>query len=287
MSKCYDNPDYDDSESDIQNTWNQFKPEKETFEDYLQRLKDRRTEDDYKYTDEDFIKYDAYIKDCCKSGMSVYKCLEFMYFAEKDMDDQLFNREPKQELKKNFYCGDEVDYDDKCLEQCDRCVDATGVNYGYLPKEKPKYPIGGYAPGNYMCNCSTCKTQFQGDKRAVQCEPCAIKMVQKQNIIDMMKGDEELGLYDEIQPEQIWNEEKKKGIKQLIQDHKKETLEEAAERLNPYVLNGRTPFKEGLYQGAKWHAERSYSEEDMQEMYNYGYNNYLPYEKAIEQFKKK
>jgi hypothetical protein len=27
---------------------------KEAFEDYLQRLKDRRTEDDYKYTDEDF-----------------------------------------------------------------------------------------------------------------------------------------------------------------------------------------------------------------------------------------
>ena len=39
------------------------------------------------------------------------------------------------ELKKNFYCGDEVDYDDKCLEQCDRCVDATGVDYGYLPEE--------------------------------------------------------------------------------------------------------------------------------------------------------
>ena len=33
--------------------------------------------------------------------------------------------------------------------------------------------------------------------------------------------------------------------------------------------------------------KRSYSEEDMQEMYNYGYNNYLPYEKAIEQFKNK
>ena len=37
-----------------------------------------------------------------------------------------------KELKKNFYCGDEVDYDDKCLEQCDRCVDATGVDYGYI-----------------------------------------------------------------------------------------------------------------------------------------------------------
>ena len=40
-----------------------------------------------------------------------------------------------KELKKNFYCGDEVDYDDKCLEQCDRCFDATGVDYGYLQQE--------------------------------------------------------------------------------------------------------------------------------------------------------
>jgi hypothetical protein len=70
---------------------------KETFEQYLQRLKDRRTEDDYKYTDEDFEKHKDYISDCCKNGMSVYKCLELMYFAEKDMDDQLFNREPKHE----------------------------------------------------------------------------------------------------------------------------------------------------------------------------------------------
>ena len=70
---------------------------KETFEDYLQRLKDRRTEDDYKYTDEDFKNYIYYIFDCYEKGLSVYKCLEFMYFAEKDMDDQLFNREPKQE----------------------------------------------------------------------------------------------------------------------------------------------------------------------------------------------
>ena len=37
-----------------------------------------------------------------------------------------------------------------------------------------KYPIGGYAPGNYMCRCVTCKEEFKGDKRAVQCEPCGI-----------------------------------------------------------------------------------------------------------------
>jgi len=50
-----------------------------------------------------------------------------------------------------------------------------------IPKKEPKqYPNGGYAPGNYMCNCSTCKTKFQGDKRAVQCETCAIKIVEQQ-----------------------------------------------------------------------------------------------------------
>lgn len=69
------------------------------------------------------------------------------------------------------------------------------------PKEESKYPIGGYAPGYYGCTCVTCKTEFMGDKRAVQCEPCAVKMIQKQHLIDIMKEDEELGLYEE--PKQI------------------------------------------------------------------------------------
>ena len=38
-----------------------------------------------------------------------------------------------------------------------------------------KYPIGGYAPGNYYGHCATCGERFQGDKRAFQCEPCGIK----------------------------------------------------------------------------------------------------------------
>lgn len=37
-----------------------------------------------------------------------------------------------------------------------------------------KYPIGGYAPGNYHCKCCDCGNGFIGDKRAVQCEPCAV-----------------------------------------------------------------------------------------------------------------
>ena len=43
--------------------------------------------------------------------------------------------------------------------------------------EEVKYPIGGFAPGFYHCNCITCKNTFSGDKRATQCEPCAIEMV--------------------------------------------------------------------------------------------------------------
>lgn len=48
---------------------------KETFKDYLQRLKDRRTEDNYKYTDEDFEKYKDYILDCYRTNLSVYNVL--------------------------------------------------------------------------------------------------------------------------------------------------------------------------------------------------------------------
>jgi hypothetical protein len=53
---------------------------KETFKDYLKSLKERRTEDSYGYTDEDFEKYTDYIHDCWLTNLSVYKCLEFMYF---------------------------------------------------------------------------------------------------------------------------------------------------------------------------------------------------------------
>ena len=49
-----------------------------------------------------------------------------------------------------------------------------------IPKEEVKYPIGGYAPGYYGCTCVTCKTEFMGDKRAVQCEPCAIEMTKEE-----------------------------------------------------------------------------------------------------------
>ncbi len=38
--------------------------------------------------------------------------------------------------------------------------------------------IGAWAPGNYICKCSACDRTFEGDKRAMNCLPCAIQALQ-------------------------------------------------------------------------------------------------------------
>ena len=50
-------------------------------------------------------------------------------------------------------------------------------------KSKVNYPIGGFAPGHYICKCILCAEEFIGDKRSVQCEPCAINSVVEENRI--------------------------------------------------------------------------------------------------------
>jgi len=86
---------------------------------------------------------------------------------------------------------------------------------------------------------------------------------QKQHLIDMMKSDEELGLYDEsreIKVEDIFNDEKRENIKKFIDEIKNpsepnQALKDAAERLkglslvNPAHLqmtsNGHGEFPDG------------------------------------------
>ena len=46
-------------------------------------------------------------------------------------------------------------------------------------EDRTKYPIGGYAPGNYFCKCCTCENIFKGDKKAVQCETCATELLEE------------------------------------------------------------------------------------------------------------
>jgi hypothetical protein len=76
----------------------------------------------------------------------------------------------------------------------------------------------------------------------------------------------------EIKLEDIFNDEKKQGVKDLIDAHKQETLEEAAEKyvedfdLSFYDTVEEIPVKEiakkDFIEGAKWQAERIYNEAD-------------------------
>ena len=66
------------------------------------------------------------------------------------------------------------------------------------------------------------------------------KEEQKQHIVDMMKGDEELGLYD------IFNDEKREGVKRVIHQHK---VLKGLSLVNPLHLrmtdNGHGEFPDG------------------------------------------
>jgi Zn finger protein HypA/HybF involved in hydrogenase expression len=96
------------------------------------------------------------------------------------------------EVKRNYLgskclkCGFIENHDEVDTENCPKCSN-TRYEHLYLhkiiiPREEPKqYPIGGYAPGFYSCTCVTCKEEFQGHKRATQCEHCDIKMTQKES----------------------------------------------------------------------------------------------------------
>jgi hypothetical protein len=75
------------------------------------------------------------------------------------------------------------------------------------------------------------------------------KEEQKQHLIDMMKGDEELGLYDEsreIKIEDIFNDEKREKVKRVILQHK---VLQGLSLINPLHLrmtdNGHGEFPDG------------------------------------------
>lgn len=80
-------------------------------------------------------------------------------------------------------------------------------------------------------------------------EHSPLKQEQKQHLIDMMKGDEELGLYDEsreIKFEDVFNDEKREGVKRVIHQHK---VLKSLSLVNPAHLqmtsNGHGEFPDG------------------------------------------
>ena len=128
-----------------------------------------------------------------------------------------------------------------------------------------EYPIGGYAPGNYINTCIDCKEYFLGDKKAVQCEACAV--------IEMVE--------DKAETDQILKEAKEKALRQ-------ETFEEAAQWLNKKFEGRGVEIKvidwgknekhnysptQLLEEYAKWKTERMYSEEELRQAFRDGENN--------------
>jgi hypothetical protein len=113
--------------------------------------------------------------------------------------------------------------------------------------------------------------------------------------------------------EDIFNDEKRQGVKELIDAQKQETLEEVAERLYPTDYGEKSKNiiniikQEAFIRGAKWKQEQlkdvyldgyvdgsraqaksMYSEEDMREAYKYGkIYDMTSFEEWFEQFKKK
>jgi ribosomal 50S subunit-associated protein YjgA (DUF615 family) len=129
------------------------------------------------------------------------------------------------------------------------------------------------------------------------------KEQQKQHLIDMMKSDEELGLYDdteinrielvckdcsdsledctcikstidfprqEIKLEEVFNDEKKENIKKFIDEinnpsQPNDKLKQAFEKYSEYLedYENKNTYEHGFKDGAKWQQERSYSEEEV------------------------
>lgn len=127
----------------------------------------------------------------------------------------------------------------------------------YNPQEEPK-------------KCENCNQII--DKYGCAC-PKDSKQEQRQHLIDMVKLDEELGLYDES---------------------KQETLEEAAEKYSKRHQDvsgtlGKYLVSAVFQDGAKWQAERSYSETEVLQLLlrlqqTESYDNLYDW---FEQFKKK
>jgi hypothetical protein len=168
----------------------------------------------------------------------------------------------------------------------------ASTHFGGKPQEEPKqYPIGGYAPGNYTCTCITCKERFFGDKRAVQCEPCAIEMVNAEIDINKEGGVEEnkqeLNFYEKLKEyfnttprEKVledWNKSAdfdKVGptLYEFIENSNEERLKETAKRLYeyqsqnpPYTIITPKDKIEGFIEGATSDVARDYWYEKFQQ----------------------
>ena len=109
---------------------------------------------------------------------------------------------------------------------------------------------------------------------------------QKQHLIDIMKSDEDLGLYEE--PKQETLEEAAYQARRDYQD------EVGKDGMNDCIMFDAMKIQKGFKQGAKWQQERMYSEEEVMDILLLSYSSIsdkslagADLRKWFEQFKKK
>jgi hypothetical protein len=120
------------------------------------------------------------------------------------------------------------------------------------------------------------------------------KEEQKQHLIDIMRGDEELGLYEE--PKQEKPVQVKGGDNVIFPSSTTITFKPKQETLEEFIENGGYPtgstqeiWEQGVREGAKWQQERMYSEEEVIAIVEKSRETGLTAEYLLltEQFKKK
>jgi len=173
----------------------------------------------------------------------------------------------------------------KQIESCSKSLSKKCI----CTKEEPTL-------ANMRCTCMS----FDPNCFTGSCRKCGFlpKEEPKQHLIDMMKADEELGLYDESKQETLEEYTSQDFLNEVCWNNpKQETLEEVAKR---YATDMSGTYYEDLYNafinGAKWKQEQDknkYSEEDMKEAFKNGafkwrmHSGGKCFEEWFEQFKNK
>ena len=248
-----------------------------------------------------FSKYDGHFTlgiDCKKIILTTDQ--DLIEGGVQEIDDEFLEWFVKNPSCEEIEVTSEIKaYDDQNreLDYAMEKGDYTKLTYKIIiPKEEPKqYPIGGYAPGFYSCTCVTCKTHFQGDKRAVQCESCAIEMTKEKSKQETLEEEFKFKNRQMGAAGFVGN----KIMENMISKFKQETLEEASARLAKIHCDVRvnpntTEFQiqQLIIKGARWQAEKMYSEEEvlniLQEFKRYlSFGDEISQTEWFEQFKKK
>ena len=170
-----------------------------------------------------------------------------------------YSKEPKERwVLYNCVSKPNGDYSEKIILTTDQDLIKDGV------QEIPEYFLIHYIVGNNPIEYVEIKEHLESiDTMKINYELIIPKEEPKERLKKILGTKHPK---QEINLEDIFNEEKKKGVKELIDKHKQETLEEALNKFVRTMLLDQSVYIDFLQCaefGAKWQQERMYSEEEV------------------------